>query len=65
VTDVQPKGQEPGLTPTEVTLLVGFRYYERSEGRIRSLQDRQRWYYAEDSKRWLLDSDLPDFAGQR
>ncbi|NOX76988.1 MAG: hypothetical protein GXP17_10335 [Gammaproteobacteria bacterium] len=40
---------------------VAIRYYDTDTATERELQDRQRWKYFEDAKRWYLMSDPPVF----
>lgn len=62
VTGYQVQGRrlaEDGLT-AKVT--VEFNYYHLDDSLIQSLTAQQDWWYEEQSKRWFLDGDLPDFA---
>lgn len=43
------------------TQFVTIRYYNTDTLRERSLEDKQRWKYFPEPKRWYLLSDLPDF----
>ncbi|HTT07957.1 MAG TPA: hypothetical protein VMH34_04125 [Gammaproteobacteria bacterium] len=44
-----------------VTAVITF-YHERS-GVIHTLEDHQVWWYSDEGRHWLLDSELPDFIG--
>lgn len=56
------KGIEPdGETAYQV---VEVRYYNDQNARERTITNRQNWRYHEESKRWLLYGDLPDFAAK-
>ena len=42
-----------------VTAIIDF-YHER-ENKVKTITDRQTWWYDEEKQRWLLDGDLPAF----
>ena len=42
--------------------VIEIRYYSDLDARERSITDRQVWRYDEESKRWWLHGDLPDFC---
>jgi hypothetical protein len=42
-----------------VTAIIDF-YHER-ENRVKTITDRQSWWYDEEKERWFLDGDLPAF----
>jgi hypothetical protein len=57
------KGIEPdGVSAFQV---VEVRYYNVQTARERVITNRQSWRYDEESKRWLLYGDLPDFAAKK
>lgn len=55
--------KQKGLNPDGVSAfqVVEVRYYNVQDARERLVTDRQDWRYDEESKRWLLYGDLPDF----
>ena len=48
---------------TETVFPVKFSYYHTNSATVRTLNDRQVWWYADEEKVWLLDGNLPDFKG--
>jgi hypothetical protein len=57
---------------TEADVQAEFKYFLTSRGTLQTKVLPQKWWYEEESKRWLLESGLPDFtpeakekAGQR
>jgi hypothetical protein len=47
----------------EAKVTVSIDYYHDSMGTIRTISDHQLWWYDESQERWVLDGELPDFAG--
>lgn len=49
---------EESMTATQI---VSIRYYHQTDPRERSVEDRQKWKYFDDKKRWYLISSPPEF----
>jgi len=47
---------------TEATIRVRIEFYDEDSAVIRTISDTQTWWYDEESKRWFLDDELPDFS---
>jgi len=47
---------------TEAVVPVEISFYHEGSGLIRTFVQSQSWWYEEQSNRWLLDGDVPDFA---
>jgi hypothetical protein len=48
---------------TEATVTAAIQYYVDDAFTLKTLRDRQIWWYDEKQKRWFLDGDLPNFTG--
>jgi hypothetical protein len=47
---------------TEADVQAEFKYFFTSRGTLQTKVVPQKWWYEEESKRWLLESGLPDFT---
>jgi len=45
---------------TEVIILVDINYYDEQIGTLRNIRQQQVWWFNEETKRWLTESDFPD-----
>ena len=57
--DVTDQAMSADGSEAKVVAQIGF-YHEES-GVLHSFQDDQKWWYESTTKRWLIDSDFPDF----
>lgn len=48
---------------TTAEVQAEFKYFVTTRGALQTIVVAQTWWHDEDSKRWLLDSGLPDFRG--
>jgi len=55
-------GQEVNENQTEAVLTVAIQYYRDDVWTVKSIRNRQLWWYDETQKRWFLDGDLPIFS---
>jgi hypothetical protein len=46
---------------TEATVEGKLNYYKNNSATIRTLEFNQRWWYEDNTKKWLLDSAFPEF----
>ncbi len=44
----------------DVIALISF--YDVNRGSVRSISEKQSWWFDEENKRWFLDGDIPDFT---
>lgn len=49
---------------TSAQVQAEFKFFNTSNGNLQTKVVPQTWWYEEESKRWLLDSGLPDFIGE-
>lgn len=46
---------------TEATVPYQFEYYDERYSTVKSFKQTQYWWYSEDAKRWLIESEFPRF----
>jgi hypothetical protein len=46
---------------TEATVPYQFEYYDERYSTVKSVKQTQYWWYSEDAKRWLIESEFPQF----
>ena len=61
VTDFRPVNPVINEDGSEATVPVEIDYYDERSGTLQKLKYVQHWWYREESKRWFVDSDFPDF----
>lgn len=61
VTAYKMTGSEVLEDGTKAVVYVNIEFYNERQGRLKSIQDQQHWWYEDEIKRWYLDGDLPDF----
>ena len=61
VTDFKPVSPVVNEDGTEATVPVEIDYYDEQYGTLRKIKYTQLWWYREESKRWYIESDFPDF----
>lgn len=61
ITDFRPVDPVINAEGNEATVPVEIDYYDERSGRLQKLKYIQHWWYREESKRWFVDSDFPDF----
>jgi len=44
---------------TEAEIPVEIKYFDEQYGTLRTLKETQKWWYNEESKHWLIESDFP------
>lgn len=57
--DVVERTLVPGEQEAGITVAISF--YHDDTHTLRTLRDRQRWWFREEDRRWYLDGELPDF----
>lgn len=61
VTDYKILGSVGNPDSGEAVVETRIDYHLAFDNRIRTLHQRQQWYYNEDDERWWLESPFPDF----
>ena len=61
VTDYKILGSVGDADTGEAAAETRIEYHHEFDNRIRSVHQRQVWYYSETDERWWLDSPFPDF----
>ncbi|MCK5431762.1 MAG: hypothetical protein KAJ03_03410 [Gammaproteobacteria bacterium] len=54
-----PSSEKEGIT--EAVIVAEMSYFHKEQGTIRKLQLNQIWWYNKDIKRWLVETDFPEF----
>ncbi len=55
---IDPVVNEDG---TAATIPIEIDYYDKEYGTLRNIKEIQYWWYNEESRRWLIESDFPAF----
>ncbi|NIN61160.1 MAG: hypothetical protein GWO08_11775 [Gammaproteobacteria bacterium] len=58
------KAVEPTINnedATEATVPYQIEYYDERYSTVKSIKQTQNWWYSEDAKRWLIESEFPQF----
>jgi len=63
VTTYETQNQIPTGDPNAAKFVVLISYYHTGYGTVKTITDHQTWRYEEQTKRWFLDGNLPDFKG--
>ncbi len=61
VTSFKPVDPVVNETGTAATIPVEIDYYDKEYGTLRHIKEIQYWWFDEESKRWLIESDFPAF----
>lgn len=61
VTGFKPLNPVLNEDATEATIPVEIDYYDEQFGTLRKIKYTQQWWFQEESKRWLIESEFPDF----
>ena len=61
VTGIRPVDPIVNEDGTEATIPIEIDYYDKEYGTLRNIKETQYWWYDEESKRWLIESDFPAF----
>ena len=61
VTDFKLLGSTGNPDTGEAVAEIRIDYHYEFDNRIRTLHQRQTWYYSEEAERWWLDSPFPSF----
>lgn len=62
ITSYDIKSQLIADTGREGRVLAVIEYYDIDSGVLQSLRDEQLWWFDDETKRWFLDSPLPQFG---
>lgn len=54
-----PSSEEGGIN--EAIIVTEISYYHKDRGTLREIQMDQIWWYNEELKAWMIESDFPDF----
>ena len=57
--EVVPSSEKDGIN--EAVIVAEMSYFHKEQGTIRKLQLNQIWWYNKDIKRWLVETDFPEF----
>jgi len=55
---IDPVVNEDGM---KATIQIEIDYYDKEYGVLRKIRETQYWWYNEEFKRWLIESDFPAF----
>lgn len=61
VTGFEIKERNVNPEQTEATVKGELNYYKSSSATVRTIEYNQRWWYQEDSGKWFVDGDFPEF----
>ncbi|MFT5425338.1 MAG: hypothetical protein ACI9ZT_000262 [Gammaproteobacteria bacterium] len=56
---IVPSAEKGGVT--EAAIVVEISYFHKEQGTVRKLKLNQIWWYNADIKRWLIETEFPEF----
>ncbi len=62
ITSFEITNREMTADSGEAIVSAEISYYHVESGRVKTIKDRQTWWYDETTKHWYIDGSLPDFA---